>query len=171
MSRYHVDIAVHTHEAAACRARSETIRPLSSEFVEEILARIFPQHRWSAPSFPAALHDLIPRPQLPPRFCHAEGHTCIAYLGRYESVQCDLPDSDSPSHCSSLVTCGADNTVRLFSGYDDEDATTIDKHNAEVTSLTVSLNHFATGSADHQVQVVTHRATLACMFSLRLGFY
>ena len=123
------------------------------------------------PRSPAALHDLIPRPQLPPRFCHAEGHTCIAYLGRYESVQCDLPDSDSPSHCSSLVTCGADNTVRLFSGYDDEDATTIDKHNAEVTSLTVSLNHFATGSADHQVQVVTHRATLACMFSLRLGFY
>ena len=57
---------------------------------------------------------------------------------------------------SSLVTCGADNTVRLFSGYDDEDATTIDKHNAEVTSLTVSLNHFATGSADHQVQVDRH---------------
>jgi hypothetical protein len=38
-----------------------------------------------------------------------------------------------------LITAGADNTIRIFKGLDDEDAQTLDNHSEPVTALAIKV--------------------------------
>eukprot|EP00047_Mylnosiga_fluctuans_P014704 m.40581 g.40581 ORF g.40581 m.40581 type:complete len:1133 (+) comp5621_c0_seq1:33-3431(+) len=70
-----------------------------------------------------------------PRLVHTEGHVEICY--------------DTAG--SRIITCGADKSIRIFAGYDDEEATTIDRHTAAVTCVAVKLDRLVSASEDHEV--------------------
>eukprot|EP00051_Salpingoeca_urceolata_P016320 m.215900 g.215900 ORF g.215900 m.215900 type:complete len:1114 (+) comp18647_c1_seq1:271-3612(+) len=72
----------------------------------------------------------------PARLCHPEGHTAVAYAG---------------NDGSKLVTGGADSSVRVFKGYNDEDALSVEHHTDAVTCLAIRDNHLVSGSADNSV--------------------
>ncbi len=58
-------------------------------------------------------------------------------------------------HASAIVTCGADHTVRVFAGYEDEDAKAIeDQHgDSAITALAVKSHKLVTGGEDHTVRL------------------
>ena len=71
-----------------------------------------------------------------PRVCHAEGLTDICYSANGTCVRRTLHRTPAlRALCSKLVTCGADNSVRIFSGYGDEDAVNADHHQDPVTCV------------------------------------